>query len=94
MNIKEKLASTAKKERSPQQQKAMTILNWVATAVCIVVIVFALIVAIFMIAGTTTDKEYRITRFGDKIYLNVATDSMEPTFNTSDVLIANAFDQS
>lgn len=90
MNIKEKLASTAKKERSPQQQKAMTILNWVATAVCIVVIVFALVVAIFTIAGSTNDNH--LTQFGDKIYLNVASDSMEPTFNTSDVLIVTAFD--
>lgn len=89
MNIKEKLASASKKERTPQQQKAMTILNWVATAVCIVVIVFALVVAIFTIAGTTNDDH--LMRFGDKIYLNVASDSMEPTFSTSDVIIANAF---
>lgn len=90
MNIKEKLASSSKKERTPQQQKAMTILNWVATAVCIVVIVFALVVAIFTIAGTTNDDH--LMRFGDKIYLNVASDSMEPTFDTSDVIIATAFD--
>lgn len=90
MNIKEKLASASKKERTPQQQKAMTILNWVATAVCIVVIVFALVVAIFTIAGTTNDDH--LMRFGDKIYLNVASDSMEPTFDTSDVIIATAFD--
>lgn len=89
MNIKEKLASSSKKERTPQQQKAMTILNWVATAVCIIVIIFALIVAIFTIAGSTS-KDH-LTRFGDKIYLNVASDSMEPTFSTSDVIIANAF---
>ena len=90
MNIKEKLASASKKERTPQQQKAMTILNWVATAVCIVVIVFALVVAIFTIASTTNDDH--LMRFGDKIYLNVASDSMEPTFDTSDVIIATAFD--
>lgn len=90
MNIKEKLASASKKERTPQQQKAMTILNWVATAVCIVVIVFAFVVAIFTIAGTTNDDH--LMRFGDKIYLNVASDSMEPTFDTSDVIIATAFD--
>lgn len=90
MNIKEKLASASQKERTPQQQKGMTILNWVATAVCIVVIVFALVVAIFTIAGTTNDDH--LMRFGDKIYLNVASDSMEPTFDTSDVIIATAFD--
>ncbi len=80
--------ASQKKERTPQQQKAMSILNWVATAVCIIVIIFALVVAIFTIAGTNKDH---LTRFGDKIYLNVASDSMEPTFHTSDVLIAKAF---
>ncbi len=90
MNIKEKLASASKKERTPQQQKVMTIINWVATAVCIVVIIFALVVAIFTIAGSTNDNH--LMQFGKKIYLNVASDSMEPTFNTSDVIIATAFD--
>lgn len=92
MNLKEKFAQKAKekKELSPKQQKVRSILNWVATGVCIVVIVFALVVAIFTIAGATNDDH--LTRFGDKIYLNVATDSMAPTFSSDDVIIAKAFD--
>lgn len=92
MNLKEKFAQKAKekKELSPKQQKVRSILNWVATGVCIVVIVFALVVAIFTIAGATNDDH--LTRFGDKIYLNVATDSMAPTFSPDDVIIATALD--
>ena len=92
MNIKEKLASAknGKKELTPEQQKVRTILNWVATAVCVVVIIFALVVAIFTIAGANDDH---LTRFGDKIYMNVASDSMSPTFTPNDVLIADAFDK-
>lgn len=92
MNLKEKFAQKAKekKELSPKQQKVRSILNWVATGVCIVVIVFALVVAIFTIASATNDDH--LTRFGDKIYLNVATDSMAPTFSPDDVIIATALD--
>lgn len=88
----DKLAKKAKekKELSPKQQKVRSILNWVATGVCIVVIVFALVVAIFTIASATNDDH--LTRFGDKIYLNVATDSMAPTFSPDDVIIATALD--
>ena len=94
MNLKEKFAQKAKekKELSPKQQKVRSILNWVATGVCIVVIVFALVVAIFTIAGATNDDH--LTRFGDKIYLNVATDSMAPTFSPDDVIIATAISKS
>lgn len=79
----------AKKELTPQQQKVRTILSWVANVACVLVVVFALVVAIFIIAGSNDDK---LTRFGKKIYMNVASDSMEPTFATSDVIIADAFD--
>lgn len=93
MSIKEKLASAkaGKKELTPKQQKVRTILNWVATAVCIVVIVFALVVAIFTISSTTNDKH--LMQFGDTIYMNVATDSMKPTFTSNDVIITDAFDK-
>lgn len=80
-----------KKELTQQQQKARTIINWVMTAICIVIIVFALVVAIFTISSTTNDKH--LMQFGDKIYMNVASDSMEPTFSASDILIADAFDK-
>lgn len=92
MNIKEKLTSAknGKKELTPQQQKVRNILNWVATAVCVIVIIFALVVAIFTIAGANDDH---LTRFGNKIYMNVASDSMSPTFTPNDVIIADSFDK-
>ncbi len=92
MNIKEKLASAknGKKELTPKQQKVRTILNWVTTAVCVIVIIFALVMAIFTIAGANDDH---LTRFGDKIYMNVASDSMSPTFTANDVLITDKFDR-
>ena len=92
MNIKEKLASAknGKKELTPKQQKVRNILNWVATAVCVIVIIFALVVAIFTIAGANDDH---LTRFGNKIYMNVASDSMSPTFTPNDVIIADSFDK-
>jgi len=94
MNLKEKFAQKAKekKELSPKQQKVRSILNWVATGVCIVVIVFALVVAIFTIASATNDDH--LTRFGDTYYLNVASDSMDPTFSPDDVIIATAISES
>lgn len=93
MNLKEKLSSVSKekKQLSPKQQKVVSVLNWVATAVCIVVIIFALVVAIFTIASTTNDD--KVTRFGNTYYLNVATDSMSPTFSPNDVIIAKAVDE-
>ncbi|MCQ2409648.1 MAG: hypothetical protein MJ068_03800 [Clostridia bacterium] len=78
-----------RKELTPKQQKTRNILGWIGNAVCVCIVVFALVVAIFIIAGSTNDD--RLTRFGDKIYMNVASDSMSPTFNTSDVLISNAY---
>jgi len=80
-----------RKELTPQQQKTRNILGWIANGVCVVIVVFALVVAIFIIAGST--NEDKLTRFGDKIYMNVASDSMAPTFKTSDVLISNAYNQ-
>lgn len=93
MSIKEKLAAAkaGKKELTPKQQKVRTILNWVATAVCIVIIVFALVVAIFTISSTTNDRH--LMQFGDTIYMNVASDSMKPTFTANDVIITQAFNK-
>lgn len=81
-----------KKELTPMQQKVRSVLNWVVTILCVVVIVFALVVAIFTISGATNDRH--LMQFGDKIYMNVASDSMTPTFDKSDMIIVDAFDKS
>ncbi|GEM_PF-866042 len=93
MSIKEKLASTAKekKQLTPKQQKVRNILNWVATGVCIVVIVFALVVAIFMISSASNEE--KLMKFGKKIYMNVVSDSMSPVFTKNDVIIVESFDK-
>ena len=93
MSIKEKLASmkASNKELTPKQQKVRTILNWVATAVCIVIIVFALVVAIFMISGASNEE--KLMKFGDKIYMNVASNSMSPMFTKNDVIIVESFEK-
>lgn len=79
-----------KKELTQKQQKIKTIMGWVSSIICIVVIVFALVVAIFTIAGATNDRH--LMQFGDKIYMNVASDSMSPTFDKSDMIITKSFD--
>ncbi len=87
---KSSLFGREKKELTQKQQKIRTIMGWVSSAICIVVIVFALVVAIFTIAGATNKRH--LMQFGDKIYMNVASDSMSPTFEKSDMIIVDAFD--
>lgn len=80
-----------KKELTPRQKKVMNILNWVATACCIVLVVFALVVAIFTIASTS-DEEFRLPTFGDTVYMVVASDSMSPTFDKDDMIVGKTYD--
>ena len=63
-----------KKELTPTQQKVKVALNWTVNVLCIVLIIFALIVAIFTIVRSTNGEN--ITKFGNKCYFNVVTDSM------------------
>lgn len=91
MDLK-KFSSPKKKELTKKQQTARTVLGWVSSIICIVVIIFALVVAIFTIAGATNERH--LTQFGSKIYMNVASDSMSPTFNKNDMIIVDAFDPS
>lgn len=80
-----------KKELTPRQKNVMNILNWVATACCIVLVVFALVVAIFTIASTS-DEEFRLPTFGDTVYMVVASDSMSPTFDKDDMIVGKTYD--
>ena len=78
-----------KKELTPTQQKVKVALNWTVNVLCIVLIIFALIVAIFTIVRSTNGEN--ITKFGNKCYFNVVTDSMAPTFSPDDVIIADYY---
>lgn len=90
MKLADIFAKKKAKEVTPKQEKVRTALNWVMTILCIVLIVFALVVAIFTIVRSTNGLN--LTTFGDKIYMNVASDSMEPTFSTNDIIIAKRYD--
>jgi len=78
-----------KKELTPKQQRTRNILNWVVNILSIIIIVFALVFAILTIVRVTNANG--VTAIGNKVYMNVMSDSMEPTFNKGDVIIANSF---
>lgn len=78
-----------KKELTPEQQKKRTILSWVVNILSIIVIVFALVVAVLTIVRVTNSNG--VTSLFGKVYMNVMSDSMEPTFAKGDVIIANEF---
>ena len=84
-----KLAKKEKKELTPKQQKMRNILNWVVNIASVIIIVFALVFAILTIIRVT--NENRTTALFGKVYMNVMSDSMEPTFAAGDVIIANEY---
>lgn len=90
MKLADVFAKKKAKEVTPKQEKVRTILNWVMTILCIILIVFALVVAIFTIVRSTNGLN--LTAFGNNIYMNVASDSMEPTFSTNDIIITKRYD--
>ena len=82
--------SKVKKELTPKQQKVRDILGWVATALCIVLIVASLIVSIITIANTD-NKDGKIKGLAGHIMMPVQTDSMEPTMMTNDLIITKIY---
>lgn len=78
-----------KKELTPQQQKRKTVVNWIVNVLSIIVIVFALVVAILTIVRVTNSNG--VTALGNSVFMNVMSDSMEPTFNEGDVIVAKSF---
>ena len=78
-----------KKELTPEQQKRKAIIGWVVNIISVIIIVFALVFAILTIIRATNSKG--VTAVAGKVYMNVMSDSMEPTFAKGDVIIANEF---
>ena len=78
-----------KKELTPKQQKVRNILNWVVNIVSVIIIVFALVYAVLTIVRVTNANN--VTGLFGKAYLNVMSDSMEPTFSKGDVIISENF---
>ena len=78
------------KELTPQQQKVRTILGWVASALCVVIIVIALVISIMTITRTTGEKG--VANIAGNAFMPVQTDSMEPTFDKGDLIITKIYE--
>ena len=59
-------------------KKILNVLLWVLLA-------FALVIMIFTFVSVSND--YGVPMFGNKVFLNVQSDSMSPTFNKGDMLV-------
>ncbi len=79
-----------KKELSPKQQKTRTILGWVASALCVVIIIISLVISILTITRTTGEKG--VAHIGGNAFMPVQTDSMEPTFDKGDLIITKIYE--
>ena len=78
------------KELTPQQQKVRTILGWVASALCVVIIIIALVISIMTITRTTGEKG--VANIAGNAFMPVQTDSMEPTFDKGDLIITKIYE--
>ena len=68
-----------------QKTKAKRIVGISLNVVLWIFLVFALIMMIFAFASTS--NEYGVSTLGDKVILNVKSDSMEPTINKGDMIV-------
>lgn len=78
-----------KKELTPQQQKAKKIINWVITAICILLIVFALFIAIMTITRTAGDRG--VANIFGTAFMPVQSDSMSGTFEKDDLILTKIY---
>ena len=78
------------KELTPKQQKVRTILGWVASALCVVIIIIALVISIMTITRTTGEKG--VANIAGNAFMPVQTDSMEPTFDKGDLIITKIYE--
>lgn len=85
-----KFGNKEKKELTPKQQKTRNILGWVASALCVVIIVIALVISVMTITRTTGEKG--VASVAGNAFMPVQTDSMEPTFDKGDLIITKIYD--
>lgn len=78
-----------KKELTPSQQKLRIASNWIINILCVVIIIFSLVVAVFSIVRSTNAEG--ITNFGGKVYMSVMSDSMKPTFAKDDMIVCDEY---
>lgn len=79
-----------KKELTPNQKKWKTALGWIVNIVCIAIILFSLIVAIFTIVRTTNDRG--IANLFGTVFMAVKSDSMSGTFEEGDMILADVYE--
>ena len=71
---------------NPQEtNKTMTIVKKILNVLLWVLLAFALVIMIFTFVSVSND--YGVPMFGNKVFLNVQSDSMSPTFNKGDMLV-------
>ncbi len=75
---------------APKHIDAKMIANMIINILCVVLVIFALVVAIFTIVRSVNGDN--LTKIGKNIYMTVMSDSMEPTFKASDVIIVKAYE--
>lgn len=85
-----KFGNKEKKELTPKQQKTRNILGWVASALCVVIIVIALVISVMTITRTTGEKG--VASVAGNAFMPVQTDSMEPTFDKGDLIITKIYE--
>lgn len=78
------------KELTPKQKKVRTIMGWVASALCVVIIIIALVISIMTITRTTGEKG--VASVAGNAFMPVQTDSMEPTFDKGDLIITKIYE--
>lgn len=82
------------KALSPKQQKVKTILNWVVSVLCVLIIIAALFISILTITRTASkseDGKPGYASIGKSIFMVVNTDSMEPTIKAHSLIVVKEF---
>lgn len=83
-------AKREKKELSPAQQKAKTIVGWVVSILCVIIIIGALAISVLTITRSTSEDN--VAHLGKYTFNSVVTDSMEPTIEQGELIIAEMYD--
>lgn len=84
------MANTQKKELSKNMILAKKLGGIFVTIACIVIIIFSLVTAIFVITGT--DEDTPVPHFFGTAFMAVRSDSMTDTFDTDDLILVEMYE--
>lgn len=82
-------AKREKKELTPTQKKVKEVLGWVVSVICVLIILAALAISVLTITRTTSDNG--VAHIGKSTFNSVVTDSMEPTIEKGELIIAKIY---